>query len=93
VARQEVAYYFPALVLGLLNGLGVPDRGLVVAMNVVLLLAMLASTARISTPSSGSAMRSAAMPVAEMCRTRMPSITAGSLAELLVWDPGDDPTP
>jgi len=33
------------------------------------------------------------MPVAEMCRTRMPSITVGSLAELLVWEPKDDPTP
>jgi 3-hydroxyisobutyrate dehydrogenase-like beta-hydroxyacid dehydrogenase len=33
------------------------------------------------------------MPVAEMCRTRMPSITVGSLAELLVWEPTDDPTP
>jgi len=42
VTQQEVAYYFLALVLGLVNGLGVPDRGLVVAMNVVLLLAMLA---------------------------------------------------
>ncbi len=42
VTQQEVAYYFIALVLGLVNGLGVPDRGLVVAMNVVLLLAMLA---------------------------------------------------
>jgi hypothetical protein len=42
VTQQEVAYYFIALVLGLVNGLGVPDRGLVVALNVVLLLAMLA---------------------------------------------------
>jgi hypothetical protein len=42
VTQQEVAYYFLALVVGLLNGLGVPDRGLVVAMNVVLLLTMLA---------------------------------------------------
>jgi 3-hydroxyisobutyrate dehydrogenase-like beta-hydroxyacid dehydrogenase len=33
------------------------------------------------------------MPVAEMCRTRMPAITVGSLAELLVWEPKDDPTP
>jgi hypothetical protein len=41
VTQQEVAYYFLALVLGLLNGLGVPDRGLVVAMNAVLLLVML----------------------------------------------------
>src|SRR3954447_20907179 len=42
VTQQEVAYYFLALVLGLVNGLGVPDRGLIVAMNVVLLLAMIA---------------------------------------------------
>jgi hypothetical protein len=42
VTQQEVAYYFIALVLGLVNGMGVPDRGLVVAMNVVLLLTMLA---------------------------------------------------
>jgi hypothetical protein len=41
VTQQEVAYYFLALVLGLLNGLGVPDRGLVVALNVVVLLVML----------------------------------------------------
>jgi hypothetical protein len=42
VTQQEVAYYFIALVLGLVNGMGVPDRGLVVALNVVLLLTMLA---------------------------------------------------
>jgi Domain of unknown function (DUF4956) len=42
VTQQEVAYYFLALVLGLVNGMGVPDRGLVVAMNIVLLLTMLA---------------------------------------------------
>ena len=42
VTQQEVAYYFVALVLGLVNGIGVPDRGLVVAMNIVLLLTMLA---------------------------------------------------
>jgi hypothetical protein len=41
VTQQEVAYYFLALVLGVVNGVGVPDRGLVVAMNVVLLLTML----------------------------------------------------
>jgi hypothetical protein len=40
VTQQEVAYYFLALVLGLVNGMGVPDRALVVAMNVVLLLTM-----------------------------------------------------
>src|SRR3954466_14794187 len=38
VTQQEVAYYFIALVLGLINGMGVPDRWLVVGMNVVLLL-------------------------------------------------------
>jgi hypothetical protein len=42
VTQQEVAYYFIALVLGLVNGMEVPDRGLVVGMNVVLLLTMLA---------------------------------------------------
>jgi uncharacterized protein DUF4956 len=42
VTQQEVAYYFIALVLGLVNGMGVPDRGLVVALNVVLLLTMFA---------------------------------------------------
>jgi len=41
VTQQEVAYYFIALVLGLVNGMGVPDRGLVVALDVVLLLTML----------------------------------------------------
>ena len=38
VTQQEVAYYFVALVMGLVNGMGVPDRVLVVALNVVLLL-------------------------------------------------------
>jgi hypothetical protein len=42
VTQQEVAYYFLALVIGLVNGLGVPDRALVVAMNAILLLGMLA---------------------------------------------------
>ena len=42
VTQQEVAYYFIALVLGLVNGFGVQDRGLVVGINVVLLLTMLA---------------------------------------------------
>jgi hypothetical protein len=37
VTQQEVAYYFIALVLGLVNGMGVPDRALVVGMNVVLM--------------------------------------------------------
>ena len=47
VTQQEVAYYFLALVLGLVNGMGVPDRGLVVAMNVVLLLTMLGVDSRL----------------------------------------------
>jgi hypothetical protein len=37
VTQQEVAYYFIALVLGLVNGLGLDDRWLVGAMNVLLL--------------------------------------------------------
>jgi Domain of unknown function (DUF4956) len=42
VTQQEVAYYFVALVLGLINGINVPDRALLVAMNVLLLLTMVA---------------------------------------------------
>ena len=44
VTAQEMGYYFIALVLGLVNGLGFQshDLGLVVAMNVVLLLVVLA---------------------------------------------------
>ena len=43
VTAQEMGYYFLALVLGLLNGLGLllQNRGLTVAMNVVLLLIVL----------------------------------------------------
>jgi hypothetical protein len=41
VTQQEVAYYFVALVMGLVNGLGLEDRRLMVAINVVLLLTML----------------------------------------------------
>ena len=43
VTAQEMGYYFLALVLGLINGLGVhlQDSGLAVAMNVVLLLIVL----------------------------------------------------
>ena len=43
VTAQEMGYYFIALVLGLVNGLGFQSHnlGLVVAMNVVLLLVML----------------------------------------------------
>jgi len=47
VTQQEVAYYFLALVLGLVNGMGVPDRGLVVGMNLVLLLTMFAVDSRL----------------------------------------------
>ena len=41
VTQQEVAYYFVALVLGLVNGLGIDDRWIVAALNVVLLATML----------------------------------------------------
>src|SRR6185436_19714215 len=47
VTQQEVAYYFLALVLGLVNGMGVPDRGLVVGMNLVLLLTKFAVDSRL----------------------------------------------
>jgi hypothetical protein len=40
VTQQEVAYYFVALVLGLVNGLNLDDLTLVVAVNVLLLAAM-----------------------------------------------------
>ena len=40
VTQQEVAYYFVALVMGLVNGMGVADRALVVALNVLLLVVM-----------------------------------------------------
>src|SRR6185312_5302454 len=41
VTQQEVAYYFVALVLGLVNGLDIPDRRFVVLINVLLLATML----------------------------------------------------
>jgi hypothetical protein len=41
VTQQEVAYYFVALVLGLVNGMGLEDRWLALGINVVLLLTML----------------------------------------------------
>ena len=41
VTQQEVAYYFVALVLGLVNGLDLDDRRLVVLINVLLLVTML----------------------------------------------------
>jgi Domain of unknown function (DUF4956) len=40
VTQQEVAYYFVALVMGLVNGLNIEDRRLVVIINVVLLVTM-----------------------------------------------------
>ncbi|MDT7581989.1 MAG: hypothetical protein QOK35_3253 [Pseudonocardiales bacterium] len=40
VTQQEVAYYFVALVMGLVNGMNVADRGLVVGLNVLLLVVM-----------------------------------------------------
>jgi hypothetical protein len=46
VTQQEVAYYFVALVLGLVNGLDIGDRRLVVGVNVLLLLTMLVVDSR-----------------------------------------------
>jgi hypothetical protein len=46
VTQQEVAYYFVALVLGLVNGINVPDRTLLVAMNILLLSTMLVFDSR-----------------------------------------------
>src|SRR5919107_2892633 len=46
VTQQEVAYYFVALVLGLVNGLHLDDRRLVVLINVLLLLTMLVVDSR-----------------------------------------------
>ena len=46
VTQQEVAYYFVALVLGLVNGLNLDDRRLVVLINVLLLLTMLVVDSR-----------------------------------------------
>jgi uncharacterized protein DUF4956 len=40
VTQQEVAYYFLTLVIGLVNGIGLDDRLLVVLINVVLILTM-----------------------------------------------------
>ena len=42
VTQQEVAYYFVALVMGLVNGLPIDDRLLVVGIDVVLLVTMFA---------------------------------------------------
>jgi hypothetical protein len=41
VTQQEVAYYFVALVMGLVNGMNLPDRTVVVLVNALLLLTML----------------------------------------------------
>jgi Domain of unknown function (DUF4956) len=41
VTQQEVAYYFVALVMGLVNGMNLADRWLVAGVNVLLLLTML----------------------------------------------------
>ena len=41
VTQQEVAYYFVTLVLGLVNGLNLPDRPLVVLIDALLLVTML----------------------------------------------------
>ena len=46
VTQQEVAYYFAALVLGLVNGLNLDDRRLLVGVNVLLLLTMLVVDSR-----------------------------------------------
>jgi hypothetical protein len=40
VTQQEVAYYFVALVMGLVNGMNLSDRALVVLINVLLLVTM-----------------------------------------------------
>lgn len=40
VTQQEVAYYFVALVMGLVNGIGLDDRRLVVLINALLLITM-----------------------------------------------------
>ena len=40
VTQQEVAYYFVALVLGLVNGLDIEDRRLVIMINVLLIAVM-----------------------------------------------------
>jgi hypothetical protein len=42
VTQQEVAYYFISLVLGLINGINLSDRGLLLVMNAALLLTMFA---------------------------------------------------
>ena len=46
VTQQEVAYYFVALVMGLVNGLDLDDRRLVVLINALLLVTMLVVDSR-----------------------------------------------
>ena len=46
VTQQEVAYYFVALVMGLVNGMNLDDRLLVVLVNVLLLVTMLVVDSR-----------------------------------------------
>ena len=46
VTQQEVAYYFLALVLGLVNGMGLADRRLVLAVNALLLVTVLVVDSR-----------------------------------------------
>lgn len=41
VAHEEVAYYFVALVLGIINGIVLTDRGLVDMINVIVVLTMI----------------------------------------------------
>jgi hypothetical protein len=45
VTQQEVAYYFVPLVMGLVNGMDMADRVLVIVLNVLLLVIMPSSTA------------------------------------------------
>ena len=40
VTQQEVAYYFVALIMGLVNGMGLDDRRLVVLINALLIVTM-----------------------------------------------------
>ena len=47
VTQQEVAYYFLTLVLGLVNGLGLEDRTLVVLINVLLVVTMAVVDSRV----------------------------------------------
>ena len=47
VTQQEVAYYFLTLVIGLVNGIGLDDRVLMVLINVVLILTMALADSRV----------------------------------------------